>query len=194
MFRRKPRPEPPTHLIVGLGNPGPEYARTRHNIGFEVIDLLADESKIRVRETGCRALFGIGTIEGVSVALVKPMTFMNLSGEAVACLAIRWGISPERILVIADDLDLPVGAFRMRPGGGAGGHNGHRSIIAKLGTNAYPRIRIGIGKGDDETISHVLSRFSPAERQDIDPAIQRAADAARLWLTDGVDRAMSKYN
>jgi peptidyl-tRNA hydrolase, PTH1 family len=122
------------------------------------------------------------------------MTFMNVSGEAVAGLAKRWGIPPEKILVVADDLDLPVGAFRMRPGGGAGGHNGHRSIISKLGTNAYPRIRIGIGKGDDETISHVLSRFSPDERQEIDPAIRRAADAARLWLTDGIDRAMSKYN
>ncbi|MBX3096386.1 MAG: aminoacyl-tRNA hydrolase [Fimbriimonadaceae bacterium] len=195
MFRRKQRPDnPPTHMIVGLGNPGAEYARTRHNVGFDVIEALAAEHKVKVRESASRALFGCGEVQGVRVALVKPLTFMNISGEAVASLARKWGIAPVHILVIADDLDLPTGTFRMRPGGGAGGHNGHRSIISKLGTNEYPRIRIGIGKGEDETISHVLSKFTPDERTDIDLAIKRAASASESWLANGIDQAMNKFN
>lgn len=196
-FRRKPRtPEiPPEWMIVGLGNPGPEYRGTRHNVGFDVIDLLSQEERVKLKEHKHRANFGIGSIEGTTVAFVKPMTFMNLSGHAVAALGKLWGIPHDRILVISDEVNLPVGSLRLRPQGSSGGHNGHKSIASSLHTEEYPRIRIGVGRGrPGEQIDHVLSGFPPADREKVDDAIRKAALAVRLVLTSGVQIAMNQVN
>lgn len=197
MFFRKKKPPPeliPEVLIVGLGNPGPQYVKTRHNVGFDVIEHLAREAGAKLDLRKHRAAYTVAKIEDVGVVLVKPMTFMNLSGQAVAAVAREYGIHPADILVIADDLDLPVGKVRMKPKGGAGGHNGHRSIIDALGTQEYPRIRIGIGKGGPSTVDHVLDRFQPDERKTIDEAIEVAAEGARLWVRDGIDEAATWVN
>lgn len=180
-------------MIVGLGNPGPEYARTRHNVGFDVIDALAARHRIKLTERKHRANYGVGSLGGVGVVLVKPMTFMNLSGQAVAPIARVYGIPPERILVIADDLDLDVGRVRLKPKGGAGGHNGHKSIIAALGTQEYPRLKIGIGKAD-ETVDHVLSTFHPDERAVIERAIERCVEGVEAVLSDGLEKGISRVN
>ena len=194
MFRRKPKPaEPPVAMVVGLGNPGPEYAGTRHNVGFEVVDLLAADAKAKLDQFKFQARYGVARIEDRSVALVKPLTFMNLSGRAVAALARHYGLTPDQIIVVGDDLDLEVGRVRLKPFGGAGGHNGHRSVIASLGTDKYPRIKIGIGKAEDG-VDHVLSRFKPDERTAIDAAVRKAADGCRVWLSSGVDLAMNRVN
>lgn len=180
-------------MIVGLGNPGAEYRGTRHNVGFEVIDRLAARHKLRVTVSRERALTGVGSVRGVPVLLVKPMTFMNLSGQSVGALARRHGFKPEQVLVVADDLDLPTGRVRMKPKGSSGGHNGHKSILAALRSEEYPRIKIGIGK-DGPTIDHVLSRFAPEERTLIDAAIERAADGCETFLVDGLERALNVVN
>lgn len=195
MFRRKPKEalDPPVWLIAGLGNPGAEYAGTRHNIGFEVIDRLSSAHKCKLDIRKHRAVYGIGHIAGVSVLLVKPMTYMNLSGQALAEIIRHFGLEPDHVLVVADDLDLSLGRLRLRPEGGAGGHNGHKSIIQSLGTQAYPRLRIGIGKGG-ETIDHVLSRFSPEERTTVNEAIEKAVRSIETTLDRGVDSAMAEFN
>ncbi|MCB8932573.1 MAG: aminoacyl-tRNA hydrolase [Chthonomonadaceae bacterium] len=188
MFRRKPKEAiQPEWLIVGLGNPGAEYARTRHNVGFEVVEELSRRHRIKLDRGRNRALVGIGRIRGVAVGLVKPLTFMNLSGQSVAPLARQLGVPIDRIAVVADDLDLPVGQVRYRPRGGSGGHNGHKSLIQMLGTQEYPRLRIGIGRPGDATIEHVLSRFEPEERAEIDKAIAACADAVEELLADGLE-------
>ena len=188
MFRRRPKENlQPEWLIVGLGNPGAEYAHTRHNVGFDVVEELGRRHKIKLDRGRNRSLVGMGRIRGVAVALVKPLTFMNLSGQAVAPLASRLGVPPERIAVVADDLDLAVGQVRYRPRGGAGGHNGHKSLIEQLGTQEYPRLRIGIGKAGDETIEHVLSRFHPDERAEVEDAIAKCADACEDLLSEGLE-------
>jgi PTH1 family peptidyl-tRNA hydrolase len=185
MFRRKPKIEiHPEWLIVGLGNPGPEYRGTRHNVGFEVVDELADRHRIKLDKSKHRARIGLGKIGETQVCLVKPLTYMNLSGQAVGPLARDYGIPPEKVLVIADDLDLPVGKLRLREDGSAGGHNGHKSLIQYLKTQAYPRLKIGIGKGG-ETIDHVLSGFTPAERDRVNPAVRAAAEVVEEMLTRG---------
>ncbi|MCC7103050.1 MAG: aminoacyl-tRNA hydrolase [Fimbriimonadaceae bacterium] len=195
MFRRKPKEvlDPPVWLIAGLGNPGVEYAGTRHNVGFEVIDRLASAHKCKLDVRKHRAVYGLGHIEGVSVVLVKPMTYMNLSGLALAEITRHYGLKPDHVLVVADDLDLSLGRIRLRPEGGAGGHNGHKSIIQSLGTQAYPRLRIGIGKAA-ETIDHVLSRFSPEERTTVNEAIEKAVRSIKTTLDRGVDAAMAEFN
>lgn len=197
MFRRKPivPSVPPSWLIVGLGNPGPEYAGTRHNVGFEVVDMLAQRFRIKLDTRRHKAVYGVGLIAGESVVLAKPLTFMNLSGVAVAPLAREFQLAPERVLVVADDLDLDIGRTRMKPKGGAGGHNGHKSLIASLGTGDYPRIRIGIGKGKPgDTIDHVLSRFAPGERELIEDAKERAADGIETMVREGLERALTAIN
>jgi PTH1 family peptidyl-tRNA hydrolase len=182
-------------MIVGLGNPRPEYRGTRHNVGFEVVDLLSERHRIKLDENKHRARYGIGLIEGEPVALVKPMTYMNRSGEAVVAIAKSYGIEPAKILVITDDLDLPVGRLRMKPKGSAGGHNGHRSIIASLGTTEYPRIKIGIGSVDKQaTVDHVLGPFHPDERDTIRLLLAQSADGVAVWLRDGMERAISTVN
>lgn len=186
---------PPEWLIVGLGNPGGEYAGTRHNVGFEVIERLASLSGIRLREVRFGALTGLGKVEGVPAALAKPLAFMNLSGSSVGSLARKFGLAPGRVLVVADDLDLPLGKTRLREGGGSGGHNGHKSIIQALGTEAYPRLKVGIGTEDrGEAVDHVLSRFLPSEREAVRSAIERSAAACEAVLRDGIEAAMRSTN
>lgn len=196
MFRRKPKPVIDVEwLIVGLGNPGGQYDGTRHNIGFEVIDRLAQEHKTKLDVSKHRSRYGTVEIAGVGVALVKPLTFMNLSGQAVAPLMRQFNVKPERILIIADETDLPLGRLRLRGKGSAGGHNGHKSIINALGTTEYPRLRLGIGRVDrDETIDHVLGKFEFEELATAREMVQRAADAVETVLRDGVERAMMAVN
>jgi peptidyl-tRNA hydrolase, PTH1 family len=190
-WKRKSRePElPPEWLIVGLGNPGPEYRGTRHNIGFEAIDDLASRHRIKVDRAKHRGMHGSGLVAGVAVVLAKPLTYMNLSGQAVAPLARQFGIKPDRILVIADDLDLALGKLRLKEKGSAGGHNGHKSLIASLGTQSYPRLKIGIGQSGGSTIDHVLSRFTAEERVDVEAAVKAAVDAVEALLRDGYQAA-----
>ncbi len=192
-FKRKAPTIYPTHLVVGLGNPGAEYRGTRHNVGFEVIDRLSKQLDIPVKTGKHQAQIGIGHAGAIPIALVKPLTYMNLSGRSVAPIASQYGIAPENILVIADDLDLRLGHVRMRAKGSSGGHNGHKSLIAALKTTEYPRLKIGIGRGG-ETIDHVLNRFNPEERVVIDQAVEIAARAVVQWLDEGIDAAMASAN
>ncbi|HRI43825.1 MAG TPA: aminoacyl-tRNA hydrolase [Fimbriimonadaceae bacterium] len=197
MLFRKKKPEPaapPEAMIVGLGNPGPEYAGTRHNVGFDAVERLAKRHRAKLDVRKHRAVYGIAKIEGRSVLLIRPLTYMNLSGQAVAALARQYGIPPEQILVISDDMDLDLGRVRMKPKGGAGGHNGHRSIIASLGSQDYPRIKIGIGRGGPNATDHVLDKFHPDERQTIDAALDRATRGCEIWLEAGLERATSWVN
>lgn len=182
-------------LIAGLGNPGREYHGTRHNVGFEVIELLAKKHRIAVRARRNRAVVGEGTIGGEQVVLARPQTFMNRSGEAVAGLARRYRIAPEDIIVIYDDVNLPLGKLRVRTRGSAGGHNGMKSIIHSLGSDEFPRVRIGIGSPDRrDMVDHVLSRFKRAEGPIVKDAVQRAADAVEMYLSEGAEPAMNRYN
>jgi PTH1 family peptidyl-tRNA hydrolase len=194
MFRKKVEAVHPEWMFVGLGNPGPQYSGTRHNVGFEVIDRLASRHRLKITTGKQQALIGLGRIDSTAVALVKPLTFMNLSGRSVAPLAKAWGIPPERIVVIADDLDLEVGRVRMKPKGGSGGHNGHKSIIEHLASQEYPRIKIGIGKGSSDTIEHVLDKFHPDERPDINRAVDFAVEGCERILRDGAERALTFLN
>ncbi len=203
-------PSVPTKMIVGLGNPGPEYARNRHNVGFQVIDLFAgrhglvfDKFQKRARVAlGRVALVGRGTVGDQPerwvgrVLLAKPMTFMNLSGEAVAALAAFYKIAPADILVISDDLDLPAGKLRLRAEGGAGGQKGIKSTIQHLHTEAFPRLRIGIGRppGQMDPADYVLQNFSAAEEQEMAFLRPKAADAIEAWLAQGIAAAMNLYN
>ncbi len=185
MFRKKAAPAlPPEWLVVGLGNPGAEYRGTRHNVGFEVVERLAKIAGVKLDRGRQRAMVAQATLGGHGVLLVKPLTYMNLSGQAVAPLAKQAGIKPERVLVIADDLDLPLGKLRYRAEGSAGGHNGHKSLIQSLGTQAYPRIKIGIGRGE-ETIDHVLSTFTQNERPTVDSAVETTAQAVMDLINHG---------
>jgi PTH1 family peptidyl-tRNA hydrolase len=194
MFRKKPAPitAAPEWMIVGLGNPGGEYKGTRHNVGFEVIDRIASQNKAKLDKGRSRALTGMANIGGVSVLLVKPLTYMNLSGQSVAPLAKAFNLKPERILVIADDLDLNTGRVKMKLKGSAGGHNGHKSLISAIGMD-YPRIKIGIGSvSRNHTIDHVLSSFEREERPLIDEAVQVATEACELAVTQGINGALNR--
>ncbi len=182
-------------LIVGLGNPGKQYVGTRHNVGFEVIDRLSRRHSIPVRRRAMRAVLGDGLIEGQKVILVKPMTYMNLSGEAVAAISRMYRIPPEDLIVIVDDLALPLGKLRLRYRGSAGGHNGLDSIEFRLRTQDYPRIRIGVGAArPGRMVDHVLGRFRSDEREDVEIALERAADAVETALREGFEKAMNVYN
>lgn len=193
-FKRSTKSNLPVEaLIIGLGNPGPQYTGTRHNVGFDVIDAIAKKHKIQLKNHKFQSQYGTGNVEGHEVALIKPLTFMNLSGRAVISLLRHYAVRPETCLVIADDLDMAVGRVRMKPEGSSGGHNGHKSIIHSLGTTEYPRIKIGIGKGGVGT-DHVLSRFHPDERVDINKAIEKCVLGCELWLTDGIEIAMNRVN
>lgn len=191
MFRRKAVPSygQPRWIIVGLGNPGPEYKGTRHNVGFDAIDLIGTRNKIKLDRGKNRALTGLGQIGGVTVLLVKPMTYMNLSGQAVGPTARTAGVPPERTIVVADYKDMTLGKLKMPERGGSGGHNGHKSIIAALGTQEYPRVKIGIG-ADGDTSDHVLGKFKPVERSIIDEAIKAAVEAIEHLITEDRDSAL----
>ncbi len=184
-------------MIVGLGNPGKEYDRTRHNVGFRVTDTLAEQLHSKIDRLKCKALTRFVDYEGLRVLLVQPQTFMNLSGAAVSALATYYKVPPERILVIFDDISLPVGRVRVRRDGSAGGHNGMKSIIQSLGTDQFPRIRVGVGAKphpDYDLADWVLSKFSAQEEKELAPALDHAAAAALLVLTQGVEKAASAYN
>ncbi|HLL74254.1 MAG TPA: aminoacyl-tRNA hydrolase [Pyrinomonadaceae bacterium] len=185
-------------LIVGLGNPGAEYEWTRHNLGFMLVDLLAREAGREVRRAECRALVGLAELEGRRIELVKPQTYMNLSGESVGCLlGKRRGLKPASdLLVVCDDLALPFGTIRIRPRGSAGGHNGLKSIIAHLKTEEFGRLRIGIRPEHplSDTRGFVLERFPQAARGEVEKVLERSAEALRAVLRDGIDKAMATYN
>lgn len=197
MFRKKTPAStlPPEWLVVGLGNPGPEYRGTRHNVGFELIDRLAERHRIKLDRSKHQARYGVGTLFDAAVVLVKPLTFMNLSGRAVAPLLRDYGLGPDHVLVVADDTDLPPGRVRLRGEGSAGGHNGHKSLIQSLGTQTYPRLKIGIGRTPkDATIDHVLGPFHPDERPEIDAALQRCERAIEVLFHRGLEAAMQEAN
>ena len=186
------------YIIVGLGNPGRKYSGTRHNIGFEVIDELADAYQFSGPEHFGKSMIGRGRIGGRRVILVKPMTYMNLSGEAVREIVDFYKADPEdHLLVISDVIDLEVGTIRIRARGSAGGHNGLKNIVQHLGGGAFPRIRVGVGekpgRGGD-LISHVLGHFSADDREAMDLAVKKAAEACAIFVTDGIDLAMNRCN
>lgn len=182
--------------IVGLGNPGPNYARTRHNLGFLVVEALAERARIPLDRVECDALVGRGEVAGVAVLLAKPRTFMNRSGDAVVCLISSYALQPADVLVVVDDLALPLGVIRLRRRGRAGGHNGLKSIIEALGTTDFPRLRLGIKpeRPIEDTVAFVLSEFDEHERPLVDAVIARAIEAITVFLREGVDGAMSRFN
>lgn len=183
-------------LIVGLGNPGLQYERTRHNLGFMLIDRLAREAQTQVKREECRSLIGRAEIEGRRAELVKPQTFMNLSGEAINCLLKKSDRTAEKLIVITDDLALPFGSMRLRGKGSAGGHNGLKSIINCLGTNEFVRLRIGIQPEHPigNTKNFVLETFSKSETETIEKVLEKSAEAIRAVISDGIEKAMAKYN
>jgi len=190
-------------LIVGLGNPGRHYVNNRHNVGFKCVDLFAREHGISLTQRRALSKLGTGEVSGTKIVLAKPQTFMNLSGEAMSALVRRYKISAKDILVIYDDLDLPLGKIRIREKGSSGGHNGLKSIISHLGTQDFPRIRVGIGtaEGGDgaaapkgDAIEQVLSDFTDAEKTVMRDVYVKVATTIECILTEGIAAAMNKYN
>jgi len=184
-------------LIVGLGNPGQEYRDTRHNVGFMVVDALVDRWRVADQWREKFEALQIKTVRGdEQVIIAKPLTFMNLSGQAVQALAGFYKIEPADVFVVTDDVALPVGRLRARREGGAGGHNGLKSIIQSLATQAFPRMRVGVGRGDDrrDLADHVLGRFEADERDTVSAAVLRAADATEMFLSEGIGRVMNAFN
>lgn len=191
------RGTPADLLVVGLGNPGAEYEGSRHNVGAEAIDLLAQRHGGALKRSKERALVAEVRIGDKRVTLAFPQTFMNLSGESVAMLVKRHGITdPEQIVIVQDELDLPLARVKVKRGGGLAGHNGLRSLKAHLHTDAFLRVRIGVGKPvtKEQGVDHVLKRVSKRERVELDIAVQEAADAVELILSDGIDAAMNRVN
>ena len=188
---------PPEYLIVGLGNPGLEYAQTRHNAGFMTLDLLAEREHTEIKRMKFKSLCGDAVIAGKRCLLMKPTTYMNNSGEAVAAAANFYKIPPEHVLVMYDDISLAPGKLRIRRKGSAGGHNGIKSIIALLGTEEFPRIRVGVGAKPTpryDLADWVLSKFTPEEQAALQPALEQAAEAASLIVQDKMDQAMNRFS
>ena len=186
-----------TWLVVGLGNPGDKYENTRHNVGFLTVDQIAEQLRVPVQKLKYRALTNTVELGGAKVLLMKPVTYMNLSGEAVGEAARFYKIPPEHVLVISDDVSLPLGRLRVRKGGSAGGHNGLKSIIQHLGTDQFPRIRVGVGEKphpDYDLADWVLGRPQGEDKKAIDGAVKRAADAVECILSQGLERGMGKFN
>ena len=183
-------------LVVGLGNPGDDYARTRHNVGAEVVEILAKRHGATLKKGKERARVDQVRIGSSLVALAIPLTYMNESGMAVAPLVRRYGVEPEQLVIVQDELDLPVGVLKVKNGGGLAGHNGLRSIKAHLHTDAFVRVRIGVGKppSKEHGADHVLKKFSKRERTEIDVVLQEAADAVETIIAEGVDAAMNRVN
>ena len=197
MFRRAPRTGASADvLVVGLGNPGEEYDKTRHNVGAEVVEILARRHGGKLRKQKERSLTDEVNIGGKRMALAIPLTYMNLSGEAVAPLVRRYGVEPGQLVVVQDEMDFELGRLQVKDGGGLAGHNGLKSIVAHLHTQDFVRVRIGIGKpaGSRQGADHVLRRFSKAERKEIDVVLEEAADAVELILAEGVEVAMNRVN
>ena len=197
MFFSSKKAGPVEWLVVGLGNPGSKYEWTRHNMGFLVVDELAERLSIPVQRLKFKALTNTAVLGGKSVLLMKPTTYMNLSGEAVGQAARFYKIPPERVLVISDDVALPQGKLRVRRSGSAGGHNGLKNIISHLGTDQFPRIKVGVGQKpspDSDMVNWVLGTFTGQDRKVMEETIGRAADAVTVLLQHGIDQAMASYN
>lgn len=197
MFFRKQPAGPVSWLVVGLGNMGDQYERTRHNVGFDAIDELADQLDIPVQRLKYKALTNTAMVGGQKVLLMKPVTFMNLSGEAVEQAAAFFKVPPQRVLVLSDEVALPPGKLRIRQSGSAGGHNGLKNIIAHLHSDQFPRIRIGVGQKphpDYDMADWVLGRPQGEDRKAVDEAIKRAAQAVEAYIKDGPQAAMSQFN
>lgn len=194
-----PAPEtsaPRPRVVAGLGNPGERYADTRHNLGFRVVETLARRRNVRLAGTECSSRVGRGS-DGL--LLVMPETYMNRSGYALRCLAERHGFEPSELLVVYDDVALPLGRLRLRPGGSPGGHRGLESVVENLRTDQVPRLRLGCGGEDgppaaDDLVDYVLSPFPPEESETVREMVERAADACEAWLADGLDAAMNRFN
>jgi len=183
-------------LIAGLGNPGTKYRDTRHNVGFEVVDVLARRHGTAFESAPGEALMARVRSVGDGLLILKPLTFMNLSGHAVAELIRYYRIALSDVLVVVDDVNLPLGRLRIRARGSHGGHNGLRSVAGQLGTDEYARLRLGVGRGDGrrDLADHVLARFEADERETIRSAVDRAADAAEMFVTDNIEKVMNSYN
>jgi PTH1 family peptidyl-tRNA hydrolase len=183
-------------LIVGLGNPGPEYERTQHNLGFLVMDRLGERNSIRITRHDSKALTGTGSIAGQDVILAKPQTFMNLSGPSIKALADKHGVEVSQIVLVYDELDLPWTGVRIRPKGSAAGNHGVESVIKSLGTQDFPRIRLGIHPGHPvkDGAQYVLSPFRKAQLQDLDELLDHAAGAVESIIAEGVEMSMTKFN
>lgn len=183
------------YAIIGLGNPDKKYEKTRHNVGFDVIDELAEQMGIEVKTKRHKALCGIGTIGSEKVVLVKPQTYMNLSGESVRAVMDFYKLDAKSdIIVVSDDISLPVGKIRIRTKGSAGGHNGLKSIISHAGTDGFTRIKVGVGANEGDLVKHVLGKFSKQDRVFVNDAIRDAASAAEVIVMYGAQTAMNKYN
>lgn len=184
------------YLIVGLGNPEPEYSKTRHNMGFDVINNLSKRFDIDVRKEKFNALIGNGTIENEKVILVKPQTYMNSSGEAVRLLADFYKIDPENIIVIYDDIDIETGIMKIRKKGGPGTHNGMKSVVSELGTTLFPRVRVGTGKQEKivNLIDYVIKKVDDEEYEELEEGINKATEAVVEILKFGIDKAMNNLN
>jgi peptidyl-tRNA hydrolase, PTH1 family len=182
-------------LIAGLGNPGPQYERTYHNLGFLAIDRLAERNSIRVTRTDSKALLGVGVVGGRDVLLAKPQTFMNLSGTSVKALVDKYSVEAREVVVLYDDLALPWTGLRVRPSGSAGGHHGVEDVIKRLGTQEFPRIRLGIDPGHPRNgIEFVLSPIKKAQIHELEELLDHAAAATESILAEGVEKAMTKFN
>ena len=183
-------------LIIGLGNPGPEYENTRHNVGFRVVRALADRLRVSSFDRAHNALVGRGQFKNRRVGLAMPLTFMNRSGNAVAPLCDHFGLSPERLLVVVDDLNLPVGTIRLRPNGSSGGHNGLEHVADRLGTTEFPRLRIGIGNDFPEggQVDYVLAPFSDEQEPLITEAVENAVEAVLTAIRADLETAMNQFN
>lgn len=182
------------YLIVGLGNPGDEYRHTRHNVGFDVIDLMAEKYNIKINRIKFKGIYGDGMIGREKVVLLKPSTYMNLSGESVIEAANFYKIPKENIIVIYDDISLPVGRMRIRSEGSAGGHNGIKNIILQLSSDVFPRIKVGVGGPEGNLISHVLGRFSKEDREVLGKLFPAAIEAAETIIDKGITEAMNRFN
>lgn len=182
------------HLVVGLGNPGPEYERTRHNIGFMVVERLADRHGLAFRGSKHRADIARGVVEGVPVLLAMPVTYMNDSGFAVSRLLRYYRVSLDRLLVVADEMDLPFGTLRVRPSGSSAGNGGMKSIIRELGTEDFPRLRVGVGRPAGAAVRHVLGSFPPEQSELLPALVDTAADAVTAFLRSGARDTMNRFN
>lgn len=183
-------------ILVGLGNPGREYRGNRHNVGFMTIDRCSEAFAIKITKVQAKALVGTGQWDGRKIILVKPQTYMNLSGDAIGSLLRYYKVPLTQLIVAHDDLDLPVGALRLRPGGGSAGQKGIASTINKVGTQNFPRLRIGIGRppGQMEAADYVLQDFSKGDQEIMNPTLDRAVEAIKVFIRDGLDAAMNQFN
>ena len=181
-------------LVVGLGNPGAKYEHTRHNMGFLTVDLLAEQAGVKLNKVKFKSAYNILSFAGAKCLVMKPQTYMNLSGEAVGEAARFYKIPADHVIVISDDIALPLGKIRVRGSGSAGGHNGLKNIIAHLGTDKFPRVKVGVGAPEHDIVDWVIGSFSAQERKVIDGLLDRVIDAAECIITDGVMSAQNRYN